>query len=209
MDEINWIDDCDSVLDKCEIFGFSGKTGSGKDYIAREIFARLMKARDPNIKSMFMAFADPLKAVCAARYNLGYDDLYVKKVPETRKKLQEVGDDIRSQFSEMYFVNAIKFEIEKQYYRNNITRFFITDVRFPEELKFIQNMGGYVLRVNAPDRSSVNLLNECLGNEEIAKKRSEHRSETLLDNATFDGFIQNEKDDDPLEQCVIWMMEHL
>jgi phosphomevalonate kinase len=196
------------ALANYEIYGFSGKIGSGKDYVAKEIFAKLMKASDhSDTKSLFLAFADPLKMVCAARHNLTYEDVYVTKTSETRKRLQQTGDELRAKHSEMYFVNAMALEVEKHYRKSGITRFYIPDVRFPEEVKWIRKMGGKILRIDAPKRSSQHLLNECKGNKNIAKRRSEHRSETLLDNIEFDVVISNEEGDDPVQKCFDWILK--
>ena len=68
----------------------------------------------------------------------------------------------------------------------------ITDTRFPNELKAIKDRGGITIRVNRP-------CNICGGSGYHkmscpVSKSGEHCSETILDSATFDFVINNNKD---------------
>lgn len=53
----------------------------------------------------------------------------------------------------------------------------ITDMRFPNELQAVKDRGGITIRVNRP-----------------GLVESNHLSETILDSATFDFVINNDKD---------------
>jgi phosphomevalonate kinase len=173
-----------------EIYGFSGKMGSGKDYFAN----KLMFYHKNNAKTMIIAFADFLKSLACVKHDLSYDDVYGSKNEKTRKILQEMGDAIRTEYGEDFFAKALQFEIEKQYRRNHISRFIITDVRFPEEVKVIKSMGGKVIRLNAPDRTKERLYEECNGDKELMKQRASHRSENSLDDyRDFDLVLFNTK----------------
>ena len=66
----------------------------------------------------------------------------------------------------------------------NITKFCITDVRFPNEVKFIQDHGGKVLRIIAPQRVT---------NSPLSHEARQHISENALNGYEgFDGFLWND-----------------
>lgn len=180
------------------IFGFSGKSGSGKDHVASIFGGKL------NGKILYLAFADPAKMMCGARYGLTYEDLYGKKTAKTRERLQTICDEIRSYYSDNFFVNAMNIEVDKHHKRSNIDIVVISDVRFPEEVEWIKSRGGYIYRIEAPKRSHDNFLKECKGDLELYNKRSSHNSEVALDDYVskhnFTDIIKNEVEDDLVGQ---------
>lgn len=175
------------------IFGFSGKIGSGKDYVSKKIFLPLLKHHRCE-KVLFLAFADCLKQQCSLKYGSTYEKLYEKKDDVTRGHLQELADDIKKSYGQDAYVNALKMNIMVHHYRSDIDCFIITDVRFPQEMKMIKDLGGYVFRIEAPERTLKKLKEECGDNY---KKRASHISETALDNAKFDATIYNDEKDNP------------
>jgi hypothetical protein len=67
-----------------------------------------------------------------------------------------------------------------------IARFVIPDVRFPNEVEYIQRKGGRVIRVLAPQR---------VANSPLSLEARLHRSETALDEYpldNFDGLLDND-----------------
>ena len=76
----------------------------------------------------------------------------------------------------------------------DIDYFIITDVRFPQEMKMIKDLGGHVFRIEAPERTLKKLKEEC---GENYMKRASHISETALDNVKFDYVIHNDVKDAP------------
>lgn len=175
---------------KTYIIGFSGKIGSGKDYVAKHIFLPMLI--NLKINPLILSFADPLKQECALRYECTYEELYTNKNNITRKRLQNVGDEFRNKYGTSVYVNAMKMNIKLHSERSNVKCIVIPDVRFPEEMKFIQNNGGKVFRVVANNRSIDKLKKECNENKEEMNIRSNHISETALDNKCFDGYIKND-----------------
>jgi hypothetical protein len=192
------------------IYGFSGKIGSGKDYIAKNIFLNMLRLKNiitKEEKPLFLAFADFLKTLCALKHNLSYDDVYGDKTSETRKLLQETGDELRKKYSENFFVDAMKLEIEKHKRKSDVRVIILTDVRFPEEVKMIKEYNGKIFRIVSPERTRQKLLDEVKNKDEkdeITKKHSTHRSETLLDNYDFDLVIYNDPKDNPAQQLFEW-----
>jgi hypothetical protein len=190
------------------VYGFSGKAGSGKDYVAKRIFPAILKAANilgKNEKILYLAFADLLKTIVSAKYSLSYEELYHEKSIRTRFLLQNIGDELRKKNGEDFFIKAIQIELMKHAEKSGITTFILTDVRFPEEHKWIKNIGGFVFRIDSPEREHEKLLKECDGNVEDMKKRSQHRSETLLDDFTFDAIIKNNPSDNPAQYISDWV----
>lgn len=175
------------------VLGFSGKIGSGKDYVSKHIFAPMLPKQ---VKILFLAFGDALKLDCALKHSISYEKLYVQKDSKTRKLLQEHGDELRNRSGSGVFVNYMELLIRLHHDRNNITCFILTDVRYPKEFELIKKFKGYVFRMVAPQRTLDKMKAE--GSLQFAK----HKSETALDQAKFDAHIYNNLNDNPQECCV-------
>jgi dephospho-CoA kinase len=103
-----------------------------------------------------LAFADPLKHACVHLFDLSMEQVYdrVKKMEidprwgkTSRKILQLVGTDvIRQVFGEDHFVRLMKFRIDRAI-REGAKLIIITDCRFPNEAKFIRDIGGTVIGI--------------------------------------------------------------
>ena len=71
----------------------------------------------------------------------------------------------------------------------NNPNWVITDTRFPNELKAVKDRGGITIRVDRPRIVGIrHTLKDGTYKDEIIK---EHESETSLDDATFDYYINN------------------
>ena len=188
-------------MDKVLLVGFSGKIGSGKDYVAKNIFLPLLEKKQ-KIKYAILAFADSLKSECSLRYGYNYDKLYNNKDTLVRERLKLVGDEYRSKYGKNVFVNNIKLQIELLKNKSDINTILITDVRYPEEMKFIKEYGGKIYRVNAKNRTNLKIKKECKNIKKNIDKISNALSETLLDKEKFDGYINNDFNDNPVEECI-------
>lgn len=88
----------------------------------------------------------------------------------------------------------------------------ITDMRFPNELKAVEDRGGITIRVNRPKYTYESDLPEKsspLQHAERGKELHNHPSETALDNAEFDFVIDNNKDIEHLVNEVKSVLEKL
>lgn len=171
------------------IIGFSGKIGSGKDYCAKVL--KDIVEKQYNKKVLIVAFADILKVICGSIYNFTFESLHYK-TSETRQKLQQVGLELREKYGKNFFANSLKLSMMKDYHKNNINLFIVTDLRFPEEYDMIKSMNGVLVRIKGEKRSKQHLLKECNDDINLYEERSKHCSETSLDNHTFDYEIQND-----------------
>lgn len=175
---------------KIKIIGFSGKLGTGKNYIAEQLFGKRMYELGFNIH--FFAFGDQVKYELGSRLNLVddidittkmndvYEKLFVDKTADIRQKLQYYATDycrnggnwnIKEDFimynqpniwiKGMYL--QIKNILSKSYNPNNDV-YIITDVRFKNEAEFIKSLGGQLFRINSSSRNLKKIKEEAQKN---------------------------------------------
>lgn len=107
----------------------------------------------------------------------------VKELKMTpRELLQHIGQKTRSIHPEIW-VNALFSTYSDD------DSWVVTDVRYPNELAKIKELGGFTIRVNRKQvREVVNALDDI---KQVEVVGSSHESETALDSATFDYIIDN------------------
>lgn len=121
--------------------------------------------------------------------------IYIKLVKLTpRILLQNIGTNLfRNQLTSDIWVNALMSEYVSQGVLKNYVRpnWVITDVRFENEAKAIQDKKGMLIRVNRYTEIDRWKKIDIDGFHSYPK---EHESETALDNFTFDYVIDNNSD---------------
>lgn len=121
----------------------------------------------------------------------------IRKSLNVRMLLQKLGTEaVRNNLHEDAWVNALFSQYRSEghtvrigeYIRHDVSpsKWIITDVRFPNELKAIKDRGGMVVRVTRPGYKPVNA----------------HPSETALDDQLFSYYINNNGDLEYLEKQV-------
>lgn len=160
-----------------KLIGLSGRAGSGKNYLAQQVLAPL--------GWLECALADEIKIRGVATGVGDYDALFHQKPPTIRRWLQEEGTERgRHVFGENMWVDALMARLTRVKETWGFERFVVTDVRFPNEVKAIQDRGGWVFRIEAPERAAASPLTEAA---------RQHESETALDDYTdFDGWLYND-----------------
>lgn len=162
-----------------EIWGLSGRAGSGKDFIYTNYLAPRGFHR--------WALADHFKVWVVGKGEATHEEVYHTKPPHIRHLLQQEGTErgrnvygenvwVRTAFEWMTLINETW----------NIDRFVISDVRFPNEAQAIQSFGGKVIRIVAPEREANSTLSEAA---------RQHISETALNDTpltAYDGVIYND-----------------
>jgi phosphomevalonate kinase len=171
-----------------QIFGFSGKLGVGKNYVAEELFYGSLPSN-----TMIMAFADHFKVDCVSKDDVDFEKVFVKKDEHTRRLLQLRGtEEGRDKYGDDIWIRTIETWIQL-YYQRGIDYFIITDVRFPNEAAWVRSVEGKTFRINAPNRNNKALNEESNGNPEMLQSIATHVSETALDYYTeFDYVINND-----------------
>lgn len=180
-----------------EIFGFIGNMGSGKNYVAEKLFL-------PNLSlkpSLVIAFADHFKLTAVCFQKLDYNKVFGEKDETTRKRLQELGTEFgRDKYGDNIWCDVL-YNTMRMYSERGIARFIITDVRFENEVKFIKELGGVIIKIEAPDRTLLRLQKESNNDEEKIKELSNHRSETFIkDFKDYDYYVDNSIGMDSLQQ---------
>jgi len=181
-----------------EIYLFSGKLGTGKDFLAN-----ILRSMLPDAPSIQIALADHFKVDTITKDNIPYNDVYVKKTEKSRIALQIKGtEEGRDVYGEDIWTKTLTTWM-KVYIDRGITRFFITDVRFPDELfwviSFISDISikAYSFRIIAPGRNEKKILEEAKDPIAIQKIKN-HASEIAMDGKDdlFDFIIKNDFEDD-------------
>lgn len=172
------------------LIGVSGKLGSGKDYIVENFIVPQLKSAGYNVA--IVAFADHIKVNAAARNGLPIEIMYGNKTPEIRKMLQIAGtEEGRDKYGPNIWVDTLDRWLKLRSMRDGTNAYVVTDCRFTNEVEWIRDNGGLVIRVHAPDRNLTRLIAESNGNQEILESIKTHRSETELDDYPFDHIIDN------------------
>jgi len=173
------------------LIAVSGKLGSGKDYIAENLLLPLIGKTVSK-----MAFADHIKINVASQDpNISLRQcLEGDKSTELRRKLQIAGTEQgRCLYGPDIWVTTLENWIRLRRLRDrNPDVVLVTDCRFPNEAKWIEDNGGLLIRVHAPSRNEVALKRESGGCNTTYTAIKEHLSETALDEYPFKYTVNNE-----------------
>lgn len=202
------------------IIGISGKIGSGKDTIGEIIQGLSITngGREFEIKK----FAGKLKTIASLltgipvydfenqdfkKTLLGsewgtvrpnplnavplFEDVQFNEIMSVRELLQKLGTEaMRNGLHQNVWVNALFADYKRpKMSEPNPSNWIITDVRFPNELEAINDVNGLTIRVVRPQIETANF-------------KSQHPSETALDDAEFDYEIINDGSIDDLIEKV-------
>lgn len=183
---------------KCNIIGFAGRLASGKTELAsicekygyeKLYFALPLKQLCADLLNITIDELNTLKRnnnvidyfvteECVneihKRTNINFDDINQtiggKIIKNVRELLQIIGTDVIRKFNTNWHVEQIKNMID-----NNV-KYVIDDVRFPNEKKLIEELGGTCWYVIRPTLDNV----------------SNHESETSLKWKNFENIIVND-----------------
>ena len=173
------------------VIGLSGAAGSGKDWIAKQYLVK-----DFGFHNISLAWH--FKIQCISHGEATYEEVFDTKPPRVRRLLQILGTEQgRDVWGEDIWVNTM-FAWMTLYHKDwGIDKFVIPDVRYPNELRAIQKLGGRVYRVTG-DR---------LG--DLTEEAWSHPSEQSLtdDMDLYDGFINNNQGSNLDEQLTSILQE--
>lgn len=182
-------------LSNLELFGFSGKMGTGKNYLAEKLFKALL----PRKNTLVLALADHFKVDCCAKDGVKYQKVFVAKDEETRKLLQKRGtEEGRAVYGEDIWIRILEIWI-RRHHETGVERVIVTDLRFPNEVEWLKSLGGITFRIEAPERNLDRLRHEAKGDSERMQEIQSHASEIALDGYHgFDYLIENDYSHQPL-----------
>lgn len=160
-----------------KVIGISGKSGTGKDYISQQ-FLRPLGYYQWNLAWHF-------KVWTVGKGLATHDEVFYTKPPHIRRELQLEGTERgRKVYGDDVWCNTAFEWFTLLNEHSGIDKFVISDVRFPNEIDFIRNLGGEVIRIHAPRRAESNSL---------TPENRLHISETALDDyGEFDHIINND-----------------
>ena len=162
-----------------KVIGLSGHAGTGKDYIGTNYLKPLGFHQ--------FSLAWHFKIGLVGKGIATYEEVFTTKPPHVRKALQEEGTEKgRMVFGDDIWCNTVYSWFRLLDESWGINKFYIPDVRFPNEVDFIKKMNGHVFRIVAPEREAKSGLTEAA---------RQHISETALDHYNhedFDGIINND-----------------
>jgi hypothetical protein len=209
--------------------GISGKLGTGKNYISEHhIVPMLLQSLSQQYPyntfiPYFVNFGTPVKIELYARdisNEMTFQNLFVEKNQSIRERLQQYAtehgrnvhrDDMWIRHVDMFTqVQKESLCILNRHYslKPFVPIFFFADVRFVNEVEYIQNKGGIVIRIEAPDRNREKLNQEQTlitegptgppatvsnGSTNHYSLNEHHISETALDSFQFTYVIDNRK----------------
>ncbi len=220
---------------KINIVGFSGKIGVGKNYISENIIGKKFYQLGYHVHFIgygdFVKYevgsrfekTTSIDDNFILQMNQVFDGLFVNKKKEIRRTLQLYGTELSRHGGDIVldkdnniilhnepnvWVKSVHLNIMNilsKSYNPQKDLFFITDVRFPNELQYIKSMRGISVRVNANQRNHDKLIQEAKKSnilpstpefEDFIFKAKSHASEISLDSHNdFDIILNNDYDD--------------
>ena len=181
-------------MDNIKIIGITGKKFSGKDTLGNYFVEKYGFEK--------IAYADTLKEAVLVIFDFDDEQLYGNKKEilddfwkiTPRQALQFIGTDLfRNHIHELIpdikkdiWIWVVKRKIASQLKKNPNKKFVITDIRFPDELQAVKDLGGITIKIQRDNIS-------C----------DAHESEILIDNLETEYVFVNNKTKDDLYKCVI------
>lgn len=173
------------------ILAFSGKKQSGKTTAVTDIVNRIQK----NNRWREVGFASPLKYIVQACFGATGRNLYgsdndknelLKCGKSTRELLQIVGTDWFRHLDADCWVNSYKMTINST---RDDTIIVTPDVRFPNEVACVQDLGGHVIRLLRNPHKDQHESETAL--DELEAKTIEGKSSGWQLMGGFDAIIDN------------------
>lgn len=171
------------------IIGFSGKMGTGKSFYSQYTVDYL---RQQGHQVLELGFGDQIKVNTLVRGDnkLTHHNVYDKKDDYSRSLLQIEGTERGRALDKDVWIKYVS-EWIYLWRRRGIKHFVISDIRFPNELEFVNSFtDSYVFRVHAPSRNLKRLAEEY--SSDALPSIQNHPSETSLDNASFYCTLDND-----------------
>lgn len=179
---MEFLDDSRLDTDQLQVVGIAGQIGSGKSYVAKKALV------EPE-GFVPIDFSQRFKEDTVVHDGFGFDETFLDRNPESREHLQNKGSEYRETF--WPDVLADHLEVRVGYLLNyGINRIVAPDIRYENEVKRINSMGGFTVKLT--DRS------------ESTAREAEHDSEqavSRIDDALIDAEVSNapEHEDDAIQ----------
>lgn len=122
-----------------ELIGITGRAGSGKDWLGREVLRPAGWVQ--------WAFAWPMKMDLIGRGEMTYAEAFVTKPPAVRDRMQQYGTtDMRGVYGDDVWLREADGWL-RLLADTGAAKVYVSDVRFPNEFDFIRARGGKLVRM--------------------------------------------------------------
>lgn len=179
-----------------KILGISGKAESGKDFLTTNIIM-------PKYGYKQFSFAWHLKCGLVGKGLATYEEVFHTKPPHVRKEMQLEGTERgRDVYGIDIWTKTTAAWMQLLSDSWGVDKFVISDVRFPNEVEFIQSLGGKVIRLTAPNRTA---------NSKLSAEARAHESEIALDDyplSNFDAVVNNDYDSESFVEEYLHIVLH-
>jgi hypothetical protein len=168
-----------------QLIGLSGKAGVGKDWVAQQLLV------PQGFRPWSLAWH--FKTWVVGRGLATYDEVFHTKPPAVRHLLQQAGtEEGRAVYGEDIWCATAAAWLQVMAEHWDQQGIVVPDIRFPNEVAFIERLGGHVIRVAAPGRAAASPL--------TAAARA-HVSETAVDDYPFVDVLHNDPDASPTPEA--------
>lgn len=176
------------------IIGLCGKAGAGKDTVAEFLWTDFRINR--------VAFASALKDRAIKEFGLSYEQCYGDEkeivIPEYNKSprqiLQLMGTEWYRSIDDKFWLRQVYNQIS-----NDLSHYYtgvcITDVRFPNEIDFVKEIGGVTVKITRPNHQQT--------------IHTQHASETNIDSMICDYEIINDGSKSDLQHKIKLLMRQV
>lgn len=178
-----------------QVIGFTGRARSGKDFsahILRDLYGYRRLAFGDMLKKC-MRDLNPIVTLDGERYAEVVDrlgDHESKNIPEVRRLLQAFGTEVvRNNLGDNMWVEVVEQQIRRAWAADENALFTITDVRFPNEVKAVHDLGGIVIRLTRPQAG-------------LTGDHAKHASEQHLTNVDHEVLNDTDSPDDLREKLL-------
>lgn len=159
-----------------QLVGVSGKAGSGKDFFVQNVLRPL--------GFIPWGLADHFKVWLASQGRWTYEEVFHTKPEPVRRDLQQEGTERgRNVYGENIWVDTMLTWMRRLNENAGLSRFACSDVRFPNERAGVEQNGGIVIRMVAPER---------VKHSPLTPEQRLHPSETALDAQPWTYMIYND-----------------
>lgn len=178
-------------LKKPLIIGVSGEIGSGKDTVTDRFLIPELENRQYRVQKL--CFADALKVELIAKLGIDFAKIFTDRRDfEMRQLLQQYGtEEGRDKYGDDIWIKHLDAWM-KLWMTRGYNCFIIADVRFPNEIQYVESLGGNVIRIKAASRTLIRMTQEAKDDPKKLADISTHRSETGLNMLSFKYTINND-----------------
>jgi phosphomevalonate kinase len=193
------------------LIGLCGKMGCGKDFLANRYIIPFIE-KTLQQRCMKFSFADQIKVNVMTKGNIAFDDVFTQKTEVTRSLLQEEGTESgRNVYGKDIWVDYHK-SWSKVFESRGVQNIITCDVRFKNEIDYIRNANGILIKVVAPTRNQARLEQETQNDVISIQKIKQHESERDLDDvddSVFDVVMRNDTDSSDLKNDIAKLQQLL